>query len=616
MLRKFETLKQFVQLREKLGRVPSEKEVSRRFSLKRNHIPYKWLVQLSKTIASPSEIVETDPRFMSSRQRSQLSDGRAIADLVIKLGRVPSREEMLRAGVKYTRDGIGPAIYNARKLFPEAFSGIVDQFSYDSEALAKDISRFSRFVVTTAVTGCQVDEKFLMSLENYCKKENALLVILPCTDPAASVPYMTVDSKLAGKHVAFSDVFLNRNLFLCSIKLSAKQIDPITGLTNISRKKGSFIFASPKMRLKVSAAGNAKHPHIAMSTGAITKPNYKTDVYMSERTAYIATSDHTLGAVVVEIEDDARFHFRQLLADKKDRSVVDLGVRYFSDGKVQVERPEAFILGDWHSGKTDPNARRVWRDICLLLRPKRLGLHDLLNGTSISPHERDMKLTRAKLADQGQLTLSLETKGVAADLLEMIDWKVEEIFVVRSNHDYWLDRYLEGAYYVNEPQNHRFSLQLASALLDGVNPLKAACEHWDTTGKLKKMVRWLEFDEDYSCGGVYLGAHGHLGSNGRKGSIKDFSNSYDESITAHEHTPEIYRGNWRVGTSSLFDLGYNRGPSSWMHTSCLLYANGARQLVSSIFGKWRSGKHTIDTIGGIDAQKSKNRRRRYRTKSA
>lgn len=44
----------------------------------------------------------------------------------------------------------------------------------------------------------------------------------------------------------------------------------------------------------------------------------------------------------------------------------------------------------------------------------------------------------------------------------------------------------------------------------------------------------------------------------------------------------------QVGLSAERDQGYNRGPSSWMHTHCLHYADGKRTLVSVIRGRFRA----------------------------
>jgi hypothetical protein len=43
----------------------------------------------------------------------------------------------------------------------------------------------------------------------------------------------------------------------------------------------------------------------------------------------------------------------------------------------------------------------------------------------------------------------------------------------------------------------------------------------------------------------------------------------------------------QTGTSSLLQLEYNRGPSSWAHAHALLYASGKRSLIFIRDGRWR-----------------------------
>jgi hypothetical protein len=41
-----------------------------------------------------------------------------------------------------------------------------------------------------------------------------------------------------------------------------------------------------------------------------------------------------------------------------------------------------------------------------------------------------------------------------------------------------------------------------------------------------------------------------------------------------------------MGTSTYLKLNYNVGPSSWMQSLCLVYSNGARQLINVINGSY------------------------------
>jgi len=164
----------------------------------------------------------------------------------------------------------------------------------------------------------------------------------------------------------------------------------------------------------------------------------------------------------------------------------------------------------------------------------------------------------------------------------------DEVVVVKSNHDQFLERYLQEGKYVNDPQNHRLSLTLALQFLDRNDPLKFAINNICLKNDIvTTKVKWLAIDDDYRVEGIQCGAHGHLGANGAKGSIEAMESAYGNSVSGHSHTPQILRGAWCVGTSSLLKLEYNRGASSWLHSSCLIYPGGSRQLINCIDGRWK-----------------------------
>lgn len=481
----------------------------------------------------------------------------------------------------------------ARNKFPKCFLDVyIDDIMTDQQLdkLRDAVKNNSRFIVTTAVTGCELDTKMYKSIKQYCKLNKAELLVLVASDPASNLDRGTlgrIDKRLTNEAIVLEDTYLNSNIFLSTIKLSAKHIDPITGLGRIGQREGSFIYASPKQRMKSSPVSNTKPPHFLMTTGAITVPDYTSSNYMSNRTAYIANHDHVMGGLIVEIGDSDEYHFRQFQCDDKGR-FIDLGTQY--DGKDTKEiQPAAFVLGDWHSGSTCPMAKTIWKNISNKLKPKMLIMHDLFDGRSINHHEEKNIDSKAKRAAQGHLNLSDELKLVARDLEELTTW-TDKVVVVKSNHDEFLKRFLEKGDFRNDPYNYETFLDLAlNYVKTNDDPLKYGIE---TIGELDSNVhskiQWLVRDEDLRVAGIQLGAHGDKGANGSRGGLKSMEFAYGNSVSGHSHSPEILRGAWQVGTSSVLKLGYNIGPSSWLNTSCLVYPNGQRQLINAIDGKYRA----------------------------
>ncbi len=442
------------------------------------------------------------------------------------------------------------------------------------------------YVVTAAQYDAQVNKEFYAALENYCKKQDAELIIKPMA--GKTIHEIELDPLIASDtRVKFEEMNLNNKIKISNNAIRPQQIDPITGLSRFTQSDVATIFASPKQRLKIIPNSNESLPKALMTTGALTKPNYT-----GNRIGKIAEKDHTYGAVVVEVVDDTFYHYRLFTANKNGE-FVDLGVKY----KVKGTEPcdlEALVLGDWHVGDTDPEVRKATFEMIKELKPKRVVLHDYFNGHSVNHHEEYRRITRAITHAQGRASLEEELKACGKELFEISEVVGEknEIVIVRSNHDDFLEKYLQEGKYIDEDINWRIGHELALACYDPKNkrqrtknPLKEGLERY---GGIPKNVKFHERDLDYKILGWQLGAHGDKGPGGRRSpSAQSLENAYGKSITGHKHTPEILRNTFIVGTSTYLTLSYTAGPSSWMNTHGLHWANGRVQLVNFINGKWR-----------------------------
>lgn len=500
----------------------------------------------------------------------------SIVRWVEKYNRYPTQLELVKLGI--SRDAMRHHFGNIESLKLEINKHTDAVFDLESQRYNNTPKlNKKRFVITTAVTNAKVDESFYANLKLYCEKFDAQLLIMVSLDKGKTS--QTLDPILREETIIVSDTKLNSNLFLLGIKNVSKTGDPVTGLPRIGRRNGTFIGASPKQRMKMVPTGQHKLPHALMSTGAITKPAYFHSRIMVEKSSYIAHSDHVMGAVIVEIENSDTFHYRPIQADRNG-SFVDLGT-LVRDGKFSEMIPEAMVLGDWHSGDTDPVAAKCWDDISTRLKVKRWIIHDGFDGKSVNHHDDGKLLTLAKKANDNKLILKNELDFFVEDIRKMSEKR--EVVIVKSNHDEFLERYLNEGRYVQHPHNHRIALDLAAAQLDGHNPVKY---YFDSKVKrTANKVTWLERDESYKIAGIELGAHGDKGANGSRGSARSMENAYGPCVYGHTHTPEINREVWCVGTTSKLQLDYNVGPSSWFHTSCLIYSNGQRQMINCVEGR-------------------------------
>lgn len=491
----------------------------------------------------------------------------------------------------FTSHQVTKLFKNMRNLYdicekeaPEIFSELVNDTLFTNEAfkeLQKKIKEKKRFIITTAVSGKEIDENAFNSLKTYEEYEDAMILIQPCEDVASrnSIFDYELDKRLRDCGFAFKDLYLNNKFFLSSIGVSAKQINPLTGLDRIAQAKGSMALASPKQYLNFIANSNTKMPRALMTTGAITIADYSTDKSMSQRTSYLAEFDHVMGAIVVEIEDDRIFHFRQIQFDD-DGSFYDLGWKYKSDGTVEEVKETTCVFGDTHVGSHSIPVDVCLQEIAEYVNCSEVIVHDLFDNRFNNHHDVHKPVLRATLSMEGKTNLMREAK-VTAGWLNRWTREVDKLTIVKSNHDEALERYIDEGRWKDDPENLYDACLLVRKRMDGHDPLKYLITEMAKV-KRPESINWLDRDEDYIVYGIENGAHGDKGGNGSRGSLRGIEKAYYKATVGHSHTAGIWREVYQVGTSTVLKLSYNTGPSSWTNTMCIQYPNGQRQLINII----------------------------------
>lgn len=451
-----------------------------------------------------------------------------------------------------------------------------------------DTAKKNRFIITTAVGGARAHKGFLGAIDNWCERHDAEVIIMPCEDVTNSFENETAwfDPVFTDSKYLFvtKDTKLNSNCTLCHIQISAKQIKPTTGISRIGiRNGGSYIFAAPKQFLDYYPSGNSKTKNYSvMTTGACTESNYFSNRYVSKRLSYIADHDHVIGALIVEIENEQIFHFRQIQADS-DGSFTDLGTTYYPDGEISKNIPCAIVFGDIHCAQLDTKAFNSFEnDIAENLNIEYRVFHDVFDGISVNPHHD----TIGSQAKNWKRDLAEEL----TDVFNFIEGssKRSPVYIVQSNHDEFLDRYLMAGQYVKDAHNHRTALGIACDMFDYPDePLLKLASERVVGKKYSPTVNFLKRSSSLLFGGVELAAHGDLGLNGAKSSMQSLEKIYGRCVVAHAHSASILRSVFRVGVMGNLDMGYNRGPSSWTQTNAIVYDNGQVQLLNYIDGKWK-----------------------------
>jgi hypothetical protein len=526
---------------------------------------------------------------MAKSRKDQIAS--TYAKLAKKLKAYPSRSVLLNeAGISrdMVRDNFGnmAALKEyARLLSPKSFEKIIDPEAFTQEVfndLKNTAKNYKRFVITTAVAGAPVHDGFLDSIKSYCSKNKAMFLVIPANYALYDIhPELVSDPDI---HIVFKSLKLNSNVYVDPIRIDPKQVDPAVGLDALGRTDGTVIIGSPKQRRIPIANSNLKLARIIQSSGAVTKPSYIPGDGMPKRRDRLAEAHHVMGAVVVEIVDDKFYHFR-VVQMSKDGSFNDLFYKYSPNGKKEFIGCEAIVQGDFHVTETDPKVDAAVDEMCEIGKPKYRVFHDFFSGVSINHHEIKNKVVRAMLAKENKISLEKELLlNLKAIQQKVKKNTAQKLVFVKSNHDEFLDRYLaEGNF---DDQNRIISTKLQILAMEGKDPLKEGLKMLGLN--FGPQIVWLERDQDFRVAGIELGAHGDLGSNGRRNpGSKGMYKAYGKVIYGHCHYGEMWHDAWSVGTSTYRKLSYNRGASSWDNAQAIVYADGTRQLINVIEGKWK-----------------------------
>jgi hypothetical protein len=456
------------------------------------------------------------------------------------------------------------------------------------------------FVITSAQNATPVVDDMFACLQSIIAHRSAELLVIP-------LRYQNPTSIWSGSqrneewftHVVRpylwnQRVQLNPNLtLLADIMPQASASIPLASLDAVSLASSSIV-GHTKMQLRSVPTPHGRMAKLLTTTGACTEENYT----ITPR-GKIGGFHHSLSALIVELDPDGRrFYLRQLHYSRKAKRIIDLGTEYTAEGHGPAPRALAVAKGDTHVDFCDPTVDRATHGEGGLLdvtNPENLFEHDLLDAYSCNPHHKGqvMNAVAKRLANRDSIKDEVQR---AIDYVAARRRPDTVTYIVGSNHNDFLGRAvqvcLEQGFTKFGAINVPFLVKTADAQLDAVKLTSKGTEYPDALGiwlrraKLKG-VRVLDVDESLMLGGVEHGMHGNLGPNGARGSVRNLARIGVKSVTGHGHAPEIFEGHYRTGTSTFLKLEYNHGPSGWLNTHCVTNADGKRQLITIVDGKFR-----------------------------
>lgn len=449
------------------------------------------------------------------------------------------------------------------------------------------------FIVTAAQNATPVHGAFWANLLKAAEHYKAQLVVIPLryknptsawTGSQENKEYWSPEVR---DYLMNQRLRINKNLsVLGDIKIVPTASSPLTGLEGFTGLE-STIVGHTRLQLKSVATPGTKMAKLMTTTGACTVKNY-TD----SRAGKSGDFHHTLGAVLVEMEG-GKFWLRHLNANTLGE-FTDLDKRFTSAGVIDAPPPEAIALGDTHVEFTDASVDKATfgpKGIVTQLRPRRIFWHDLMDGYSVNPHHEGNPFNKIAKRKGMKDSAAREVRRTIEFLRERTpDYTVS--FLVGSNHDDFLRRWIINEDWKLDPVNAEFYLESALAMVQHTRMGTGGAEYpspfayWVEQEKIPR-VHCLSADESFSLKDIEMGMHGHQGPNGARGSIRNIRRVGVKSIIGHSHSPGIDEGCMQIGTSSRLRLEYNGGPSSWLHAHAIVHADGKRQLVIMVDGRYR-----------------------------
>lgn len=476
-----------------------------------------------------------------------------------------------------------------------------------------DLSSYDRLVVTSAQNATPIHDGFFATLLNYCKENNAKLLIIPYryknpTSVFQEIKHEYWDPKVT-PYILNTKIKVFKNLqILGHIKKQPTAEQPLQGL-DAETGLDSAIVGHPKIQLKTIATPSQTLPKIFTSTGAITLPNY-TD----SGTGWKGVTHHSYGAVVVELDKiNDIFHIRHVHGDRETGYFYDLDKYYTPNTVSKYGRASTLVTGDSHALFIDPKVEKAtYTDvdsIVNVLQPENLVLHDVLDGYSISHHHKNNDVV--KIGKHRFKVGNIEDElQVTADFIDRISKEGMKTYIVKSNHDEHFDRWLQECDYKNDPENVQFwhwmkynqakNIDKTHTGFKTIDPFEFWCSNPDRQRGLKNkhLIHILKRDESLVVNNIELSFHGDKGSSGSRGSIKQFAKIGPKVVIGHSHSPGIYESAYQVGLSAYMDLEYKTGCDSWLHSHVLVYPDGKRTLLSCVKGYWRLTSNNSKKKGG------------------
>lgn len=352
-------------------------------------------------------------------------------------------------------------------------------------------------------------------------------------------------------------------------RIKPTAVNPLSGF-DLMASKTSVVFPHSKIHYKPMPRFKGYKLRSLSTTGMLTLRNYS-DSKAGEK----ASEHHSYGFVVIEKKNKDECYAPRNVKVNSDGTFTDVCWEVSNNQVKMIGSTKGIVLGDIHAAQLNTQFYEKTKELMRKIVPQTVVLHDVYDGYNVNPHEtKDMYIQKKKIRENKHLII--DEINEAIDLVKDLDKEFENVKVIASNHDVFLDRHVNNFDWKKDLHNSEEYLKLAY-----IQQTEDMEKYGTIFGYLlsKSGLDYVNYGESLIIGDYECGLHGDHGANGARGNHKTFARLNFKMITAHEHSPAIHDGITVVGTTCEKDQYYTRkGISSSQYAHSVVHNTGKNQL--------------------------------------
>lgn len=302
---------------------------------------------------------------------------------------------------------------------------------------------------------------------------------------------------------------------------------PLNGYESLA-SQNNLVLGHPRIHFKTLPRFKDQKLRTMNTTGFCTVKNYS-----KSKSGDIAYIHHSYGFTIVEKKPNGNCYIPRTVKVNSDGTFTDLQHRCTPKGVTKVSECKGFIAGDIHLRHIDQQKMLKTQKILTKIRPKEIVLHDVFDGATVNPHEtKDLFIQKRKILE-GENIVNNEVKDLLDFLtaFSLIHYD-SEVKVVQSNHDDFLDRWVNNFDWKKDLHNSETYLELAK-----IQQTIDLRKYGNLIGYLLHTSghTYIPNSESHFIGDYQVGHHGEYGINGARGSINSFKKLSQKMIHGHSH---------------------------------------------------------------------------------